>query len=88
MVMAFAGQAAAHNLHAIHLNLQENTFPQCMLSSKFGRNGPLLVGIVNGPLRLERVQEGAEEHRIVIFWGEPLGMAMEVRYCRLSQGHQ
>jgi hypothetical protein len=43
-----------------------------MFSSEFGGKWSLFIGIVDGPLWLEGIEEGAEEHGVVILWREPL----------------
>lgn len=49
---------------------------QGVFSSELRGNGPLFVGVVDGPLGLEGVEKGAEEHRVVVFGAEPLNRVM------------
>ena len=78
MVMALAGQAAAHSLQAMHLSEEELPFfssgvaSEGVFSSELGGEGSLFVGVVDGPLGLEGVEEGAEEHGVVVLWRDPL----------------
>lgn len=65
---------------------------QCMFSSEPWWNWAFFIGVVNSPLRLKRIQKGAEEEWIKILWTDPLNidinLLQHIRYpIRLSKWH-
>ena len=83
IVIALAGQAAAHSLHAMHLYsfallpfFPSGVSPKSMLSSELGRKRTFFIRIVDGPFWLKRIKKSTEEHGVVKFRTDPLNSRM------------
>lgn len=61
---------------------------ESMLSSEFGRKRTFFIRIMDCPFRLEGIEEGAEEHGIIVLWADPLSYLERIHFHRRRLIHQ